>query len=141
MTNREHYREQIIDICSKGKRPIVDSGRLASCSRHDCSGCHNWYKSQNFFGTGFSCRAQENFTKWLEEEYEPKVDWSRVPVDTPILVKNDRSSDKWLKRHFAYCYDNEVYAWKNGMTSYTSQKVPASVWQYAKLYKKTGDRK
>lgn len=140
MTNREKYREQIIDICARSERPILNADRLTGCSSRDCKGCPNWYRSQSFFGTGFSCKAQEDFGKWLEEECEPEVDWSRVPVDTPILVKDDRSSDEWVKRHFAYYYDDEVYAWTNGMTSYTSQKEPASVWQYAKLYKKTGDR-
>lgn len=86
----------------------------------------------------FSCRAQENFTKWLEQEYEPEVDWSKVPVDTPILVKVERSSDKWFERHFAYYHDGKVYAWNNGRTSYTTQQDPPSVWQYAKLY--TGDK-
>lgn len=28
MTNREHYREQIIDICAKDIRAILDGGRL-----------------------------------------------------------------------------------------------------------------
>lgn len=28
MTNREHYSEQIIDICAKGERPIVDADGL-----------------------------------------------------------------------------------------------------------------
>ncbi len=134
MTNREYYREQIIDICSKGKRPIVDSGRLASCSRHDCSGCHNWYKSQNFFGTGFSCRAQENFTQWLEEEYEPTIDWSKVPVDTKILVK-DKFDSTWTKRHFAFYKNGVVYAWRSGKTSYTVKNTDgAHKWDYVKLY-------
>lgn len=129
MTNREHYREQIIDICAKGERPLVEADVLTGCSRRDCSGCQN-----GFFGAG-SCKAQENFKKWLEEEYEPSVDWSIVPVDTPILVKDERSSDKWFERHFAYYNDGKVYAWKNGRTSYTSQQDTPSVWQYAKLYK------
>lgn len=131
MTNREYYREQIIDICAKGVRPIVDADGLTGCSRRDCSECSNWYK----FGTGFLCRAQKNFSKWLEEEYEPVVDWSIVPVDTPILVKDERSSNEWLQRHFAYYHNGKVYAWKNGTTSYTSKQDPPSVWQYAKLYK------
>lgn len=135
MTNREHYREQIIDICVKGERPILNADRLTSCSSRDCSGCPNWYKSQSFFGTGFSCKAQEDFNRWLEEEYVSEVDWSKVPVDTKILVKDERSSDRWIERHFAYYHNGKVYAWKNGTTSYTSQKEPASVWQYAKLYK------
>lgn len=37
---------------------------------------------------------------WLTENHgEPKVDWSKVKVDTPILVRND--GDKWYTRHFA----------------------------------------
>ena len=28
MTNREHYMEQIIDICAKGERPIINNDRL-----------------------------------------------------------------------------------------------------------------
>lgn len=135
MTNREKYREQIIDICAKGGRPIINTDELAGCYICVCKGCPNWNKSQSFFETGFYCKAQKDFNKWLEEECKPEVDWSRVPVDTPILVKDDRSSDKWFERHFAYYHDGEVYAWKNGTTSYTSQKEPASVWQFAKLYK------
>ena len=135
MTNREHYSEQIIDICAKGERPIINNDILTGCYSHDCSGCSNWYKSQVIFGAGFLCKAQENFTKWLEEEYEPTVDWSKVPVDTQILVKNECGSGRWIKRHFAYYRDGKVYAWKGGTTSYTSQQDPPSVWQYAKLYK------
>jgi hypothetical protein len=131
MTNREHYKEQIIDICAKGMRPIIDADGLTGCSSRDCTGCPSWYK----FGTGFICKAQVKFSKWLEEEYEPAVDWSKVPVDAPILVKDERSSDKWFERHFAYYQDGKVYAWNGGRTSYTSQQEPASVWQYAKLYK------
>ena len=135
MTNREHYREQIIDICAKGGRPLVEADELTGCSSHYCIGCSNWYKPQGIFAECFICEAQEHFTKWLEEEYEPTVDWSKVPVDTPILVKDERSSDEWFERHFACYHDGEVYAWKNGRTSYTSQQDPPSVWQYAKLYK------
>lgn len=135
MTNREHYKEQIINICARGERPIIDADGLTGCSRHNCGGCPNRYISQNFFDTSFSCKAQENFTKWLEEEYGPAVDWSKVPVDATILVKDERSSDKWFERHFAYYHDGKVYAWKNGRTSYTTQQDPPSVWQYAKLYK------
>lgn len=138
MTNREHYREQIIDICAKGGRPIFSYDRLTGCYGHDCKVCSNWRKSQHFFGTGFSCKAQINFSKWLEEEYEPAVDWSKVPVDTKILVKDERSSNEWFQRHFAYYQDGEVYAWNSGRTSYTSKQDPPSVWQYAKLY--TGDK-
>lgn len=133
MTNREKYREQIIDICAKGGKPIINNDGLTGCYVCDCKGCPNWNKSQIFCETGFYCKAQKDFNKWLEEEYEPAVDWSKVPVDAPILVKDERSSDKWFQRHFAYYRDGKVYAWKGGTTSYTSQHE-AAIWQYVKLY-------
>ena len=135
MTNREHYSEQIIDICAKCERPIIDADGLTGCSSHDCSECPNWYKSQNFFETGFSCRAQEHFTKWLEEEYEPTVDWSKVPVDTKILVK-DKFDSTWTKRYFAFYKNDGVYVWRNGKTSYTVKNTDdAYRWDHAKLCK------
>lgn len=129
MTNREHYSEQIIDICAKGERPIIDDDGLTGCSSRDCSGCQN-----GFFGAGF-CKAQENFTKWLEEEYEPTVDWSKVPVDTKILVK-DKFDSTWTKRHFAFYKNGGVYVWRSGKTSYTVKNTDDTYrWDYAKLYK------
>ena len=134
MTNREHYREQIIDICAKGGRPIINNDRLTGCYSHDCSGCHNWYKSQGIFGAGFLCKAQEHFTKWLEEEYEPAVDWSKVPVDTKILVK-DKFDSTCTKRYFAFYKNDGVYVWRNGKTSYTVKNTDdAYRWDHAKLY-------
>ena len=96
MTNREHYREQIIDICAKGMRPIICADGLTGCSSRDCSGCSSWYKSQNFFGTGFSCRVQENFTKWLEEEYKLYVTEgaSKCMEIRQIIQTGDRVNDR-----------------------------------------------
>ena len=37
-------------------------------------------------------------------EYTPPTDWSKVPVDTKVLVR-DRESQEWVKRHLAlYTY-------------------------------------
>lgn len=68
---------------------------------------------------------------WLMKEYEePKVDWSKVKVDTLILVRN--SEDKmWRKRHFAKYKNGNVYAWSDGQTSWTAYDM--MVWKYAKL--------
>lgn len=138
MTNREHYREQIIDICAKGGRPIINTDGLTGCYSRDCSGCSSWYKPQGFFGAGFICKAQVNFSKWLEEEYEPTIDWSKVPVDTKILVK-DKFDSTWTKRHFAFYKNGVVYAWRSGKTSYTVKNTDDTYrWDYAKLY--TGDK-
>ena len=68
---------------------------------------------------------------WLMEEYEePKVDWSKVKVDTPILVRQGKNGE-WLERHFAKYENGDVYAWVDGQTSWTG--ADEIKWKYAKL--------
>lgn len=66
-------------------------------------------------------------------EYLGIVDWSKVKVDTPILV-SDFNEKNWERRHFAF-FDNErVYAWVSGTTSWsTDNDKEAMSWKYAKL--------
>ena len=71
---------------------------------------------------------------WLMEEYEepeePEVDWSKVKVDTPILVRQGKNGE-WLERHFAKYENGNVYAWVDGQTSWTG--ADEIKWKYAKL--------
>lgn len=61
------------------------------------------------------------------------IDWSKVPVDTPILVK-DYESNSWKKRYFAYFQYDKVYAWGHGSTSWSSDRIGCvTPWTYAKL--------
>ena len=68
---------------------------------------------------------------WLLEDYkEPEVDWSKVEVDTPILVR-DNEDDKWIRSYFATHEGKSVYAWNCGRTSWTEEYTTG--WKYAKL--------
>ncbi len=68
---------------------------------------------------------------WLLKEYEePETDWSKVEVDTPILVR-DGEDEEWNKQHFAECDGKVVCAWRGGKTSWTEDCVMG--WNYAKL--------
>ena len=71
---------------------------------------------------------------WLLEEYEePETDWSKVEVDTPILVRNSEyATTSWLRRHFAKYENGLVYAWKDSRTSWTANNM-TTAWQCAKL--------
>ena len=65
------------------------------------------------------------------------VDWSKVPVDTPILVK-DLEAGIWRKRYFALFEDGKIYAWESGATSWSVENNGrVACWNYAKL---AGDR-
>ena len=66
-------------------------------------------------------------------EYLGIVDWSKVKVDTPILVKQCEQ-DEWEKRHFAYFKDGRVYAWLCGATSWSADyECDTTDWNLAKL--------
>lgn len=58
------------------------------------------------------------------------VDWSKVPVDTPILVSKNKT--KWERRYFAKYEDGAVFAFRNGATSWSDDSWPFD-WDYAKL--------
>ena len=78
-----------------------------------------------------ACRMYDyKYAKLPEDEKKPEVDWSKVKVDTPILVRDSEDS-KWLERYFAKYEDGKVYAWLGENTSYTT--CGAAKWKYAKL--------
>ena len=70
---------------------------------------------------------------WLLEDYkEPEVDWSKVEVDTPILVRDyEDATISWIRRYFAEYKDGVVYAWNGGCTSQSEENTTG--WKYAKL--------
>lgn len=61
------------------------------------------------------------------------VDWSKVAVDTPILVR-EIDGCPWKKRYFAFFDGRIVQAWKYGATSWSIvDKRDTTSWSYAKL--------
>ena len=69
-----------------------------------------------------------------KKEYEePSVDWSKVPVDTPILVR-DHKENAWKKRYFAKYENGIVYTWCAGTTSWSAcGSGDITDWKMAKL--------
>lgn len=66
-------------------------------------------------------------------EYLGIVDWSKVKVDTPLLVKSCKESE-WKKRYFAFYKAGKVHTWDSGTTSWSNgQIVNTSWWNYVKL--------
>ena len=66
-------------------------------------------------------------------EFEEVMDWSKVTVDTKMLVSND--GENWFKRYFAKYEDGKVYCFCNGSTSFSVDKEnDILAWEYVKLY-------
>ena len=65
--------------------------------------------------------------------YLGAVDWSKVAVDTPILVTDDYD-EEWVKSYFASYKNGKVRAWMGGRTSFSvKNKTDTFGWKYAKL--------
>lgn len=90
--------------------------------------------NQCYFKTD-SKRCELNCQEWCDSEYvEPHIDWSKVPVDTPILVR-DYEDNQWLHRHFAEYKNGFVYAWTDDYTSWSAKDTPRNAipWIHAEL--------
>lgn len=127
MTNYEKYKDKIDKIWNDGKViGVTEDCKVTSCDKiSSCNECI------------FNEECVLNSQKWLVSECKDPaedVDWSKVPVDTPILVR-DYEDDEWIKRYFAGINeDGNVIAFDSGATSWSDDGENLTVnWKQAKL--------
>lgn len=117
MINYEKQKTEIDEILERNLWFGVEeeTKKVAPCPQMNCFKCL-------FHDERDSCHCGLRSMKWLVSEYkEPEIDWSKVPIDTPVLV---RHGDRWLKRHFAGVDDNgQPTAWNLGVTSWSEQNA------------------
>ena len=138
MKNREKYRDEILNsmfrgddkaYCEFARKNVLPN--LTDCTNGECGELRSCWL----------CRCIFDF--WLDEEYEeppkPEADWSNVPVDTLVRVRNSED-DKWLLRYFhLYCedavalkYNRKYKTFDRGATSKTCM-YPDESWRYCEL--------
>lgn len=126
MLNREKFATEILDIVCNGNKIAVVDGKPRECSGVKCNTC-----GLEKFGFCY-----DGLRDWANSEYvESPVDWSKVPVDTPILVKFE---NLWLRRYFAEYKDGCVYTWRNGSTSWSADGRSGTPYRTAKLAESEG---
>lgn len=120
MKNYERYADEIKKFGVK-KSFCNDFVKSHILNTPSCSGAHC-----------AACRMLQML--WLLEEYEePEVDWSKIEVDTPVLVR-DAEGENWRRRYFAEYKDGVVYAWIDGKTSWSAvDDKCVATWNYVKL--------
>ena len=75
---------------------------------------------------------EDNNTIW---EREKEVDWSKVPVDTKVLVSD--GGKYWYKRYFMKYGDGMYYTFPDGLTSWSANEEDGVIkWKYYKLAEK-----
>ena len=126
MLNKEKFKDEIVELACNGCALALKDGKVANCQITDCMTC-----SFSSYNDGVCCSVKRK--NWANSEYEEYVDWSKVPVDTKILVR-DNENLPWSPRHFSRIEQGRVYTFSYGRTSFTSRGKECC-WRYAKLYK------
>lgn len=128
MKNREKYKNELVDTIKKNGNIcefIKKHGVFQMFGKDLESSCEM---------TCVTCGTALQL--WLDGEYEePEVDWSNVPVDTLVRVR-DREEQDWTLMYFKGIeeegYINRFQTWVDGATSKTSYGVFKN-WVYCEL--------
>lgn len=120
MKNKEKFAKEIIEIAATGTSVAMCNGVLRECRGLYCSQC-DFYSDRE---------CDEKIKEWAESEYiEPKyeTDWSKVPVDTPVLIKGAMDNRKYFSRLLP---DERLAVFRDGRTSWSSCGIAKEVALY-----------
>ena len=119
MKNREKYKNELMDV-------IKEDGIVCEfVKKHEV---YRMFENDSKSYCKMACATCSTALQlWLDEEYEeppkPEVDWSKVPVDTLVRVR-EREDEEWLLRYFKGINDKQLRrryeAWESGATSKTA---------------------
>ena len=118
MKNYEKYLEEL--IASLGVSGI------------DCKFIHKRvFHEENCNGRSCS-ECNIKVREWLQEEYTPQIDWSKVPVDTPVFITVFGNKDS--RRYFCKYENGEVFTYDSGRTSWTAYDTEVSITNWNVTY-------
>lgn len=107
------------------RRAEIENGTVFFYKNREC--ISQWSNRVDIRST---CFTEENQQIDIAE-YLGIVDWSKVEVDTPILV--DETERLQVKRHFARFDGEHVYYYGNGRSSWTFDCTECISPKYVKL--------
>lgn len=126
MTNYESIEPgKVKNIFSRSFAVNRETGEVLKCENLLCDLCL-------FFGS----RCNEAKLKWLDQpafDPEKDIDWSKVPVDTPVLVWN--FEDHLYKRYFSGIKNERFGAYGGGCTSWSATNGEIYYWCHCNLYR------
>lgn len=137
MKNREKYRSEIVEVL---KEHNADNEKMCCFLRDNVIPQFTSEEDMERAICGnLECHTcTQMFSFWLDEEYvepqKPEVDWSKVPVDTLVMVR-DSEHDEWVLRYFKGIDENHqrrYAAWSGGATSVTAHGS-ITHWKYCEL--------
>lgn len=137
MKNREKYKNELMDV-------IKMDGRI--CGFVKKHGVFQMFgKDLDSFCEMTCVTCGTALQIWPDEEYkEPEVDWSNVPVDTLVRVRDSKDEEgilqyfKGINGSHPLC---KFLTWAGGATSKTSIGGDYVAWRYCELVEDEGDDK
>lgn len=125
MTNYESIDpDKVKDIFAGAFAVNKETGEVLKCFKTPCRLC---LFHEN--GCGDARR------KWLDQpalDPEKDIDWSKVPVDTPVIVWDSGSNQ--YNRYFSGIICERFGVYRNGGTSWSSAH-DVQFWEHCKLYR------
>ena len=94
--------------------------------------CNTACRDCLFCGIGCNRRKKD----WLDQpvfDPEKDIDWSKVPVDTPVLVWS--SGNCTYNRYFSGIKDGRFGTYADGLTSWSSITGNIVYWPHCNLYR------
>ena len=122
---------------SRGIGPVSYT-HLIPCGQVPCDYCklyghYDWSSSPSIRN---KCKGA--FVRWANSEYkEPEIDWTKVPVDTPVLVWDfEKDKDEAERVYFSRYVEVADYPYEvfdDGRTSWSSGDYEVSTWRCCEL--------
>lgn len=127
MTNKEKYAKEILNIVCNGDTVAIVHNKPCNCSSLDC------HKCDLDSTVDYEHDCNDKLAEWCNKEYQ-EVDWSKIPVDTKVYVRNSEN-EQWKPRYFAKYdeYADSVMTYENGATSWSGLSDCLNIWSYVKL--------
>lgn len=126
MTNYESVEpDKVKDIFAEAFAVNKETGEVLKCFKLPCALCL-------FRGNGCGDARR----KWLDQpafDPEKDIDWSKVPVDTPVLVWS--SGNCTYNRYFSEIKDGRFGTYADGLTSWSSITGNIAYWPHCNLYR------
>lgn len=125
MTNREFYKEQILDIACKGKNIGFDTRTNKLCACEELDDCHNC-----LFCAKYSNNCEVRVEEWCNEEHAESC-----PFEDGELVEVSNDEVNWRLRYFSHMDKNSNII-GNFVTYDIGMKDPMfkSHWEYCRKY-------
>lgn len=126
MTNYESVEpDKVKEVFARSFAVDKRTGKVKTCNKWYCVNCL-------FYESNDCIKAREDWLGQPVFDPEKDIDWSKVPVDTPVIVWD---TDEEYRRYFSGIKNGLFSTYVDGRTSWSSTTGNICSWNHCKLYR------